>query len=114
MPDLEALTAAGYVQTRGFPTTEMAQAAYDDADFNRAIQAYRFFFPTVSGLAIFKGNEAVGLVSNRVFGYQATEIHDLHRAAAARARRPAQHPRIRERHPHGRHTERQPVSARRR
>jgi hypothetical protein len=42
--------------------------AYDDADLDRAIQAYRFFFPTVSGLAIFRGTLDVGLVANRVFG----------------------------------------------
>jgi hypothetical protein len=68
VPDLERLIAADYVQDRGFPSAEMAQAAYDDVDLNRAIQAYRFFFPAVSVLAIFKGNEDVGLVANRVFG----------------------------------------------
>jgi hypothetical protein len=57
-----------YVFERGFPTPETAQRAYDGADLNRAIQAYRFFYPTVSGLAIFKGNLDVGLVPNRVFG----------------------------------------------
>jgi hypothetical protein len=73
MPDLEALTAADYVRTRSFPTAEMAQGAYDDADLHRAIQAYRFFFPAVSALAIFVGNEAVGLAANRVFGMLDTQ-----------------------------------------
>lgn len=41
---------------------------YDDADLTRAITAYKFFYPTVSGTAIIKGSEAVGLVPNRVFG----------------------------------------------
>jgi hypothetical protein len=45
----------------------------DDADLNRAVQAYRFFFPTVSGLAIFKGDEAVGVTANQVFGVLDTE-----------------------------------------
>jgi hypothetical protein len=49
-----------YVFEGGFPTPETIQRAYDDADLNRAVQAYRFFFPTVSGLAIFKGNVAAG------------------------------------------------------
>jgi hypothetical protein len=57
----------------GFPTPETIQRAYDDADLNRAVQAYRFFFPTVSGLAIFKDNAAVGVVANRVFARFATE-----------------------------------------
>jgi hypothetical protein len=45
-----------------------AQQFYDDADLTRAITAYKFFYPTVSGAAIFKGNQAVGLVPNKVFG----------------------------------------------
>lgn len=73
MQDLTALATADYVQERGFPTPEMAQAAYDDADLNRAIQAYRFFYPTVSGLAIFKGFERVGGIANQTFGTLETE-----------------------------------------
>jgi hypothetical protein len=57
-----------YAFERGIPTEETARKAYDDADLNRAIQAYRFFFPTVSGAAIFKGGIDAGLVPNRVFG----------------------------------------------
>ena len=64
---------AGYEFPGGFPAPETVQKAYDDADLNRAVQAYRFFFPSVSGLAIFKGNEALGLRSNSVFGTLATE-----------------------------------------
>ena len=60
-------TTGPYVFEGGFPTPETVQRAYDDADLNRAVQAYRFFFPTVSGLAIFKGNQAVGVIPNRVF-----------------------------------------------
>lgn len=41
--------------------------AYDAADLNRAIQAYKFFYPTVSGAAIIKGNEQIGVVPNEVF-----------------------------------------------
>ncbi len=43
------------------------QQAYDDADLNRAIQAYKFFYPTVSGAAIV-GQRQIGLVPNKVFG----------------------------------------------
>ena len=35
---------------------------------DRAIQAYKFFYPTVSGAAIVRGNEQTGMVPNRVFG----------------------------------------------
>jgi hypothetical protein len=68
VPDVERLIAADYVQDRGFPSAEMARAAYDDVDLNRAIQAYRFFFPAVSALAIVKGNEDVGLSPTRCSG----------------------------------------------
>jgi len=57
----------------GYPSSETVQRAYDDADLNRAVQAYRFFFASVSGLAIFKGNEVLGLRANSVFGTLATE-----------------------------------------
>jgi len=62
-----------YAFVGGYPTRETVQRAYDDADLNRAIQAYRFFYPTVSGLAIYQGNEAIGLVPNRVFGVLDTQ-----------------------------------------
>ena len=51
----ETRTAVRYVFEGGFPTAETVERAYDDADLNRAIGAYRFFYPTVSRLAIFKG-----------------------------------------------------------
>ena len=57
-----------YAFERGFPTGATAQRAYDEADLNRAIEAYRFFYPTVSGAAIFKGNARLGIVPNKVFG----------------------------------------------
>ena len=57
-----------YAFTRGFPTKGTLQQAYDDADLNRAIQSYKFFYPTVSGAAIVRGNEQIGIVPNKVFG----------------------------------------------
>jgi hypothetical protein len=61
------------VHVRGrVPGPEAIQRAYDDADLNRAVQAYRLF-PTVSGLATFKANAAVGVIPNRVFARFATE-----------------------------------------
>jgi hypothetical protein len=63
-----AQTASSYTFTGGFPSPETVQRAYDDADLNRAIQTYRFFYPTVSGLALFNGNLKLGLETNTVFG----------------------------------------------
>jgi len=57
-----------YEFERGFPVGRTVEQAYADADLNRAIQAYRFFYPTVSGAAIVKGNEDIGIVPNKVFG----------------------------------------------
>jgi hypothetical protein len=57
-----------YSFERGFPAGDTAEKAYDDADLNRAVEAYRFFYPTVSGSGIFKGNEKIGIVPNKVFG----------------------------------------------
>ncbi len=59
---------AGYTFEGGFPTPETIQKAYNDADLNRAIQAYRFFYPAVSIAATWNGNVAAGVVPNRVFG----------------------------------------------
>ena len=62
-----------YAFEGGFPTVETIQRVYDDADLNRAIQTYRFLYPTVSSLAIFRGSEASGLRANAVFGMVDTE-----------------------------------------
>ena len=64
----ESRDSSGYVFSGGYPTPETIRKAYDDADLNRAIQAYRFFYATVSGEAIIRGNSAVGVVVNKVFG----------------------------------------------
>jgi hypothetical protein len=52
----------------GFPTEETVAAAYDAADFVRAVTCYKHFFPAVSGEAILSGTQTVGVVPNRVFG----------------------------------------------
>ena len=46
---MPTLTTNSYRFQRVSPTTETARRAYDDADLNRAIEAHRFFNPTVSG-----------------------------------------------------------------
>lgn len=57
----------------GFPTAAAVQKSYDDLDLNRAIGSYRFFYATVSGAAIFKGQMAVGVQPNKAFGYMDTK-----------------------------------------
>jgi hypothetical protein len=51
----------------GYPTPETIQRAYDDADLARAIQAYKFFYPTVSFEGTWRGNLKEGVVPNRAF-----------------------------------------------
>ncbi len=58
---------SGYAFERSFPSGDTASKAYDDADFNTAITAYKFFYPTVSIAATWKGNAAAGLTTNNQF-----------------------------------------------
>lgn len=51
----------------GYPTDATVQRVYDDIDLNRALQAYRFFYPSVSFFALWKNSLASGVVPNRVF-----------------------------------------------
>lgn len=48
----------------GFPPADDAQKARDEADYQRAITAYRFWYPTVSCEGIFNGNREKGLNDN--------------------------------------------------
>ena len=57
----------GYEFKGGFPTPETIQKAYDDADLSRAIEAYKFFYPSVSIVAIWQANVAAGLTPNNSF-----------------------------------------------
>ena len=63
MADLDA----GYRFEGGYPTAETVRRAYDEADLNRAVSAYRFFYPSVSIMATWRGNLDNGVVPNRVF-----------------------------------------------
>jgi hypothetical protein len=44
----------------GFPTPEATQKASDEADYQRAVVAYRFWYPTVSCEGIFNGHREQG------------------------------------------------------
>ncbi|MEV4154388.1 DUF1254 domain-containing protein [Nocardia salmonicida] len=56
-----------YDYVGGFPTAQTVRRAYDEADLNRAVAAYRFFWPTVSLEATWRGNLSGGVVPNQVF-----------------------------------------------
>ena len=60
--------ATGYNFECGYPVGNTSRRAYDENDLNRAVEGYKFFYPTVSGEAIFRGNEKLGIVPNKVFG----------------------------------------------
>jgi hypothetical protein len=56
----------------GYPTAETTQRARDDADMQRAIIAYRFWYPTVSVEGIFNGNREIGIKDGEAMGVAAT------------------------------------------
>jgi hypothetical protein len=49
-----------YPFEHSYPTSEAAQRARDDSDFQRAIVAYRFWYPTISCEGIFHGAGGFG------------------------------------------------------
>lgn len=68
MPNFEECAFYG-----GYPDETTIQRAYDDADLIRAIQLYKQFYAMVSGMAIFAGNEPIGILPNKAFGVMDTE-----------------------------------------
>lgn len=59
-------SSSDYVFHGGFPTEQTIQKAYDDSDLSRAIEAYKFFYPTVSIYGTWQGNLDAGTVPNKV------------------------------------------------
>jgi len=59
-----ALSAQPYEFKGGFPTSETATRVQDEQDLQRAIQTYRFFYPTVSMEATFQGQRDTGVNDN--------------------------------------------------
>jgi hypothetical protein len=56
----------------GFPPADEAQKARDEGDYQRAITAYRFWYPTVSCKGIFDGAREKGIKDNESFLIMAT------------------------------------------
>ena len=57
---------------RGFPTAGTAQKAYDATDLRRAIEAYKFFFPTMGSEAVMQQMLSNGAKINEVGHVMAT------------------------------------------
>lgn len=68
-----AAASQDYAFPGGYPTPDTAQKVYDELDLNRAVAAYRFFYQTVSGAAIFNESIRLGVKPNQVFGYLDTQ-----------------------------------------
>jgi len=49
----------------GYPTKDTTQRARDDMDYQRAIVAYHFWYPTVSLEGFFNGNRQIGIADNQ-------------------------------------------------
>jgi hypothetical protein len=62
----------GAVLEQGFPAEGAANHVRDEADFQRAVTAYRFWYPTVSAEGIFNGNRTIGLADNEAMGIAST------------------------------------------
>ena len=56
----------------GFPLDDAAVRLRDEGDLQRAVTAYRFWYPTVSVEGIFNGNREIDLADNDKIGYCAT------------------------------------------
>jgi hypothetical protein len=61
-----------YEFTDGYPSGDAARAALDDAAYQRALVAYRFWYPTVSTEGIFNGNRLAGIEDNVAIGVAST------------------------------------------
>jgi uncharacterized membrane protein YidH (DUF202 family) len=52
---------------RSFPTPDAARSIYEEQEFHRAVEAYRFFYPTVSLEALFSGLRAARSEESALF-----------------------------------------------
>ena len=66
-----------YKFERDFPTAEAAQKAHDDADYQRAVTAYRFWFPTVTHEGVFNGLRELGVKDNESVGIFMSQPHHV-------------------------------------
>lgn len=64
--------ASPYQFSNGFPVKQSTLRARDDADLQRALIAYRFWYPTVSVEGIFNGNRTIGIEDGKQWGIAST------------------------------------------
>jgi hypothetical protein len=74
---------ANYKFERGFPVADTAKRAYDASDLRRAIEAYKFFYPTISTEAVMQQGQAAGAKLNEVGIVMATSPRQQFGAANA-------------------------------
>jgi hypothetical protein len=65
LPDIEKVAAQEYEFSNGYPTPETALRVQDEQDYQHAIHAYRFFYPTVSMEGTFQGTRDAGAEDNK-------------------------------------------------
>jgi hypothetical protein len=65
--NISAEATGDYAFKLGYPSPETVRKAYDDADYQRAVTAYRFWYPSVSVEGIFNGSRNVGLKDGKDF-----------------------------------------------
>jgi len=65
LSDVEKVAAPDYAFMGGYPTPQEAQRVRDEQDLQRAVQAYRFFYPTVSMEGVFQGTREAGAPDNK-------------------------------------------------
>ncbi|HEU0059624.1 MAG TPA: DUF1254 domain-containing protein [Hyphomicrobiaceae bacterium] len=58
------MPAPDYAFSVGYPTPQAARRAQDEQDLQRAVQAYRFFYPTVSMEGVLQGTRDAGVADN--------------------------------------------------
>ena len=66
-----AKDAAPYRFERGYPTPQTSQQVRADQTLQRALIAYRYWYPTVSMEGILNGNRAVGIEDGKQWGIAA-------------------------------------------
>ncbi|QDK46704.1 DUF1254 domain-containing protein [Bdellovibrio sp. ZAP7] len=59
----------------GFPSDKLVKSAQDDQDYQRALTAYRFWYPTVSAESIFNGNREIGVGDQNISVVAAQPYH---------------------------------------
>jgi len=59
--------ADNYAFHNGYPSAATVNQVYDEIDLNRAVQAYRFFYPNVAMMNLWQANIHDGMLPNKVF-----------------------------------------------